>query len=134
MKKNDELKEAIGLLKKKQAIELRLLKEQVHTVHESIKPVNIIKNAFHQFTAAPDIKNNIIGSIIGLASGYLSKKIFVAGSHNPITRIMGTLLQIGITNVTAKNADTIKSIGEKVAKFVFKKSDKDKLKNSIANN
>jgi len=134
MKKNDELKEAIGLLKKKQAIELRLLKEQVHTVHESIKPMNIIKNAFHQVAAAPDIKNNIIGSIIGLASGYVSKKIFIGGSHNPITRIMGTLLQIGITNVTAKNADTIKSIGEKVAKFVFKKSDKDNLKNSIANN
>lgn len=134
MKKNDELKEAICLLKKKQAIELRLLKEQVHTVHESIKPMNIIKNAFHQVAAAPDIKNNIIGSIIGLASGYVSKKIFIGGSHNPITRIMGTLLQIGITNVTTKNADTIKSIGEKVAKFVFKKSDKDKLKNSIANN
>lgn len=133
-KEQDNLKEAISLLKKKQALELQLLKEQVHTVHESIKPMNIIKKAFTQVTAAPDIKNNIIGSIIGLASGYVSKKIFIAGSHNPITRILGTLLQIGITNVAAKNADTIKTIGEKVAQFVFKKSDKDKLKNSVANN
>lgn len=133
-KKQDELKEAIGLLKKKQAIELRLLKDQLNTVHESIKPANIIKNAFHQVTSAPDIKNNIIGGIIGLASGYVSKKIFIGGSHNPITKILGTLVQMGVGNVAAKNSDTIKSIGEKVIQFVFKKSDKDKLKNSIANN
>lgn len=133
-KKQDELKEAIGLLKKKQAIELRLLKDQLNTVHESIKPANIIKNAFHQVTSAPDIKNNIIGGIIGLASGYVSKKIFIGGSHNPITKILGTLVQMGVGNVAAKNSDTIKSIGEKVIQFVLKKSDKDKLKNSIANN
>lgn len=133
-KEQDNLKEAIGLLKKKQVIEIRLLKEQAHIVHESIKPTNIIKNALAQVVSAPDIKNNFIGNIIGLASGYVSKKIFIGGSHNPITWIIGTLLQIGITNVASKNADTIKSIGEKAVQFVFKKSDKDKLKNSIANN
>jgi hypothetical protein len=132
--KQDNLKEAISLLKKKQSVELRLLKNQIDKVHESIKPVNLIKNAFHQVASAPDIKNNILGNIIGLASGYVSKRIFIGGSHNPITHIVGKLLQIGITNVTSKNADTIKSIGEKVAQFVFKKSEKDKLKNSIADN
>lgn len=134
MKKRDDLKEAIFLLKKKQKIELKLLKEQVDTVKESLKPVNLIKSIIHQVTTAPDIKGNIIGSIIGLASGFVSKKAFVGGSHNPITKILGSLLQMGVTNVASKNSDTIKSIGEKVIQFVFKKSDKDKLKNSIANN
>ena len=134
MKEQDNLMEAVGLLKKKQAIELRLLKEQVHMVHESIKPINIIKNAFHQMTSAPEIKNDIIGSVIGLMSGYVSKKIFIGASHNPITKIIGTLLQIGITNVATNNADTIKSMGTKVAQFVLKKSDKDKLKYSLENN
>ena len=133
-KKRDELKEAIYLLKKKQAIELKLLKEQMHTVHESIKPANLIKSAFHQVVTSPDIKGNIIGSIIGLASGFVSKKAFVGGSHNPITKIIGSLLQMGVTNVASKNSDSIKSIGEKLFQLVFKKSDKDKLKNSIANN
>ncbi|WP_018341770.1 hypothetical protein [Cytophaga aurantiaca] len=117
----DNLTEAINLLKKKQSIELRLLKEQVHVVHESIKPINIIKNAYHQAVNTPDIKNNLIDNIIGMASGYISKKIFVGGSHNPLTHIVGNLLQMGVTNVTAKNSDTIRSISEKVMQFVLKK-------------
>ena len=46
--KQDDLKEAIFLLKKKQKIELRLLMEQIETVKESLKPVNLIKSLFHQ--------------------------------------------------------------------------------------
>lgn len=133
-KKQDNLKEAISLLKKKQTLELKLLKEQVNTIHESIKPVNLIKNAFHQITSAPDIKDNILGSVLGLATGFVSKKLFVGGSHNPITKVIGALLEMGVTNVTSKNSDTIKSIGEKVVQFVLKRTDKSKLKNSIAPN
>ncbi|HSY60522.1 MAG TPA: hypothetical protein VK796_01550 [Cytophaga sp.] len=132
--RQDDLKEAIYLLKKKQALELKLLKEQVHVVHESIKPANLIKNAFKQVTSAPDLKGNIIDNVIGLVSGFVSKKAFVGGSHNPLTKIAGALLEIGITNVATKNAGTIKSIGEKLAQIIFKKSDKDVLKNSITNN
>src|SRR4051812_32312367 len=98
-KEHDNLKEAISLLKKKQTIELKLLREQMHVLHEAFKPTNIIKNAFQQAASAPDIKNNIIGNIIGLASGYVSKKIFIGSSHNPITRVLGTLLQMGVSNV-----------------------------------
>jgi len=132
--KQDDLKRAINLLQKKQLIELRLLNEQMQIVHESLKPANLIKSVFHQVVSSPDIKDNIIGNIIGFVSGYISKKAFVAGSHNPITKIIGTLLQMGVSNVAAKNSDTIKLIGEKVMQFVLKKTDKEELKNSVANN
>lgn len=131
-KEQDNLKEAIGLLKRKQAVELTLLKEQIHEIHESIRPTNIIKNAFKQAVSAPDIKSNFIDNIIGLASGYVSKKAFVGGSHNTVTRILGTLLQIGVSNVTSKNSEAIRSLGEKVIQFIFKKTDKNKLNNSVA--
>lgn len=132
-KKHDNLTEAISLLKKKQAIELRLLKEQIHVVHESIKPANIIKNAFHQVISGPDIKNNIVDSIIGMASGFVSKKIFIGGSHNPLTHIIGTLLQMGVTNVTSKNSGIIRSIGEKALKFFSKKTNKGTLNSPSVN-
>lgn len=133
-KKQDELKEVIYLLKRKQAIELKLFKEQVQIVHESIKPINIIKNAFHQALSSPDIKGNMIDNGIGMLSGYISKKAFVAGSHNPVTKIIGSLLQLYVTNIASKNADSIKSISETLIQFVFKKSENDTFKNSIENN
>jgi hypothetical protein len=133
-KKQDDLKEAIFLLKKKQTVELKLLKEHMQTVKESLKPVNLIKGLFRQVTSAPEIKGDILGSIIGLATGYVSKKAFVGGSHNPITKIIGSLLQMGVSNVASNNSDSIKSIGEKLFQLVFKKSDKTALKNSISDN
>lgn len=133
-KKQDDLKEAIFLLKKKQTVELKLLKEHMQTVKESLKPVNLIKGLFRQVTSAPEIKGDILGSIIGLATGYVSKKAFVGGSHNPITKIIGSLLQMGVSNVASNNSDFIKSIGEKLFQLVFKKSDKTALKNSISDN
>lgn len=133
-KKQDDLKEAIFLLKKKQTVELKLLKEHMQTVKESLKPVNLIKGLFRQVTSAPEIKGDILGSIIGLATGCVSKKAFVGGSNNPITKIIGSLLQMGVSNVASNNSDSIKSIGEKLFQLVFKKSDKTALKNSISDN
>ncbi len=129
--KQDYLTETISLLEKKQKLEFQLLKEQMHDVYESIKPANIIKNTFHQITSSPNIKNDIVGSIIGLASGYVSKKLFVAGSHNPITNILGTLLQMGVTNVASKKSEVIKSFGEDILQFVINKFKKEESENPI---
>jgi hypothetical protein len=130
----ENLTEAIGLLKKKQAIELTLLKEQIHTIHESINPINMLKKTIRQVTTSSEIKGSILDAMIGLASGYVSKKIFVGTSHNPIKHIAGALLQMGITNISSKNADTIKSIGDKIIQFVFKKQNRDELKTSTPEN
>ncbi len=131
-KEQDNLKEAIALLKKRQALELKELKDQLRITHESLKPINLLKGAFHQATSSKDIKNDIIDNVIGLASGFVSKKLFVAGSHNLIRNILGFAVQAGVTNVTSKNADVIKSLGEKGLQFVLKTFKKDKLKAAVS--
>lgn len=134
MKEQDNLQEAIVLLRKRQAIELKELKEHLHIMHENLKPINILKNAIHQVTSAPDIKDNILDNVIGLATGYVSKKLFVGTSHNLIKQFLGVLVQTGVTNAASKNADGIKSIGEKIFHLVFKNGKKDKLKNAVTHN
>ncbi|TWI00398.1 hypothetical protein IQ05_01044 [Flavobacterium tiangeerense] len=109
MKKSTEsemLKEAIQLLKEKQAFELVQLKDQYHVTYESLQPVNLIKNAFGQLTKTSEFKGNILNSVIGIASGYLSKKVLLGSSHNPITKVLGTILQFAITNFVSKKAET----------------------------
>jgi F0F1-type ATP synthase assembly protein I len=64
-----------------------------------------------EITSSQDLIDNIPGTLIGLASGYLSKKIFTGGSGNIIRKLLGSILQFGITNVVAKNSDVIKSTG-----------------------
>lgn len=100
----DLLDQTILSLKLKQAEEFDSLKNQFHATYESIKPINLIKNAFSTLTDSPVIKNNILNNVIGLSTGYLSKKLILGSSHNPIKRVLGTLLQFVITNVVSKHS------------------------------
>ena len=106
----ETLKEAIEILKLKQAEDLLELKDQYYYTYESLKPVNIIKNAFGQMAQSTEFKGNILSSALGMATGYLTKKVLIGSSHNPVKRVLGTLLQFVITNVVTKRTEkTIES-------------------------
>ena len=102
------LKETILLMKMKQADELVQLKDQYHYTIESLKPLNLIKNAFGLIATSPEIKGNILSNIVGMTTGYLTKKVLLGSTHNPIKRILGTVLQFVITNVATKHSETSK--------------------------
>ena len=98
------LKETILLMKMKQADELVQLKDQYHYTLESLKPLNLIKKAFGLVATSPEIKGNILSNVIGITTGYLTKKVLLGGTHNPIKRILGTVLQFAITNIVTKQS------------------------------
>jgi len=108
---SDELKKAIQILEFEQQMREQQLREQVYLTVESLKPVNLIKSTLHEVATSPYFVDNILGGSVGLASGYLSRKLVIGGSHNIIRKLIGTILQFGVTNVVAQHSDTIKSIG-----------------------
>lgn len=117
MKKKNEseaLKEAIHLLKVKQAGELLLLKEQFQETYESLKPLNFIKNTFNEVTSSPEIKNGLINNAIGLATGYLSKKVLIGATHNPFKKILGAILEFSVASFVAKRANIQTSNEEEI--------------------
>jgi len=107
----DSLNELILLQEQQYDTDLRLLREQFHIAYESLKPINLIKNVVHEVTTSPEIKNDIVSNAIGLATGFISKKLLLDTSHNPIKKVLGTLLQFAIGNVVSKHSDGIKTIG-----------------------
>lgn len=128
----DELNKSILLLKLKQEEELVLLKEQFHVTYESLKPINIIKTTLNKVMETPELKSNIVNNVIGAATGYLSKIVLFGASKNPVTRLMGTLLQYAVTNITTKHGDTIKLAGERIVQKImkFKKEPKKEFHNN----
>ena len=109
LNETDTLNETIALLEYKQDRELMILKEQFQLTYESLKPLNLIKNAFSEMTNSPDIKGNILNNVIGLSTGYLSKRILLGSTHNPIKRILGSVLQFVVANVVTKKTDSFTS-------------------------
>ena len=115
------LKDAIQLLEVDQEIKGQLLKEQLHITYENLKPVSLIKHTLKEISSSPNLTDNISGTAMGLLSGFLSKKIFVGSSGNLIRKFIGSVLQIGITNIVAQHSDVIKSVGQALFQLFFNK-------------
>jgi hypothetical protein len=120
-----ELKEAISLLEIKRDKEEQLLKEQLKTTYENLKPINLIKNKFNELISAPDLKANVLKSVLSVAAGYLTNKVAVGSTHNPLKKLLGVLLQMGVTSLVASNADEIKKTATDLINTFFNEKNED---------
>ena len=120
-----ELRIAIQTLEFERDIQGQVLKEQFFVTFESLKPVNLIKNTLHEITSSPYLIDNMLGAIMGMVSGYVSKKIAVGTSHSLIRKILGSVVQFGITNVVAQHPDMLKTAGNYlIEKFIHRHASK----------
>ena len=113
-----DLRNAILQLETRQIQDVKILKEQFHLTYDSIKPINLIKNTFKQVGESQELKENVINTSVGLATGYVSKILFEILSGSPVKKLLGSVLMFGITNLVAKNPEAIKSFGNKVFKNI----------------
>jgi len=113
-----ELKNSIKLIDTERDIQERLLKEQFQVTYESLKPIYLLKSTIDEVTSFPFFIDKILGTTIGIATGYLSRKAFVGSSGNIVRKLIGSVLQFGVANLVAKHADTIKSFGNIIIQFL----------------
>ena len=118
-----ELKNAIQILEVEQNLKGKILKEQFYLVYENFKPVNLLTGTLKDIVKSPYLIDNILGTAMGLATGYLSKKIFIGASGNKIKKIIGSILQFGITNVITQNSDSIKTFGRSLFQHFLRKKE-----------
>jgi hypothetical protein len=121
---SDRLRNAIQLLEAEQAFKGQLLKEQLYITYESLMPVNILSNTLTDLASTPNLLDNILGTATGLATGYLSKKVFIGASVNLFRKIIGSLLQVGVTNAFAQHPEGIKSFGNLIIQYFLRKKEK----------
>ena len=125
----DTLNEMIIVQKMIYDNDLEQLKNQFDVAYESIKPINLVKNLFHEVIAAPEIKNNLLSNLIGFGTGFISKKLLLGATHNPIKKVLGTLFEFAVANVASKHSDGIKTIGGNLFKRFFNKNKTDQILN-----
>jgi hypothetical protein len=115
------LKSAIQLLEDEQDIKGQILKEQFYLTLKSFKPVNLLTDTLNDIVTSPYLADNIVGTVIGLITGSLSKRLLIGSSGNIFKKLIGSIMQIGVTNVVAKHSDTIKSIGKVIFQYILRK-------------
>lgn len=113
------LKQLILVKEAEQHLEGTLLKEHFHLTYERLKPINIIKNTIIEAISTPDLKNNVVNGAIGLAAGFVAKKVFTGKSDNPLTKLFGIILEMVVASKVTNNADEIKSIASIIMKKII---------------
>jgi len=116
------LKEAIQILEFEQIGNGQRLEVDFYVAFDSLRPANLIKSTIFNIASSPNLIDNVLGGAIGLATGYLSKKIVVGASASILKKLLGSILQFGVTTVVAQHPDSIKSIGQYIfQRFLHKK-------------
>lgn len=104
----DSLKESIRLLEIRQAHEKNILNEQFRITTESLRPINLIKSSMKEFTGSLDYKTSLLETVISLGSGYLTRKFIVSPKSNILMKMVGVVLQFGVTNLVSKNSEGVR--------------------------
>ncbi len=115
------LKELIRVKQAEHTIEGKMLKEHFKLTFDSLRPINIIKSTFKEMVSSPELKESLLNKAIGFVSGVIVKKVFLGSTHNPITKLLGTVVELAVANKVSKNADGIKSIGTLLLNKLFNK-------------
>jgi len=121
IKSSEELKNAIIILEEEQSVKLLFLKEQFYVTYDGLKPINLLKKTISEISSSPLLMENIVTTATGMVTGYLSKKIFVGTSGGAFRRLIGSILQFGVTNIVTHHPDTVKSVGKFIFEHLFKK-------------
>jgi hypothetical protein len=112
------LRAAIIALETKREEEGKVMKIQFHQAYESVKPINIIKSTFKEFSGMPDLSTSIISSSAGLTAGYLSQALFVGVKNDSLKKLFSTVFVFGISTLVAHNPKVVKSVGNGILTFI----------------
>jgi hypothetical protein len=111
----DSLNASIAALEQKKQEEFQSLKQHLRTTGESMKPGNIIKEALRDVSSSPQLKSLVIKTLLGLAVGYVAKRLIAKGQNKPKHQFLGNALQYGATFLAANQSALLKTAGTAVA-------------------
>ncbi len=115
-----QLKTAILNLEIQKEMKGQILKVRFHQTIEDLKPLNLLKRAIDNMATSPFLIENILGNAVGFVTGFVSKKIVTGTSANIFRKLLGSLVQIGVTNSVKQHPETIISIGQFIFRLLFK--------------
>lgn len=119
---SETLKEAIAQVEQQRREQLVSLTKQLHVLLESLRPGALLKSALHEVSTPSELNKNFVDTSIGLTAGYLSEKLLIGKTSNPLKMLLGTALKFAVTNVVTRNPGLIKSIGIGLFKRIMRRN------------
>ena len=93
--------ERITLLEQKQDEDLAELKNQLSETTESLKPINLLKEAGGKIASSGSFRKAMVIGVVGFGIGYLLKRMIAGKSASPVKKIMGFAAQLLVPKLVA---------------------------------
>lgn len=125
-----ELKAKIRELELKTTQQEKALKENARSTAQSFQPANLVRVGLmnvKKVAATRDIRSTALNTFVGLAAGYLTRKIVIGKKGNIFKRTLGVAVQAAITKMVFRKLPVLQ---EKTARLISDLSDKNR-KNQI---
>lgn len=100
-----DLTTAIKRLERRKILQEEQLRDDMHTILESLKPTNILRHTLNEVRESTPLRNNLFKVALGLGAGYFSRKMVIGKSAGIVKKALGTALQYSITQFVAKKSD-----------------------------
>jgi hypothetical protein len=115
----DGLHEAIIALESLRREQEQELTVQFRSFYGSLRPVNIIKNTVRELAGSSDVRQKILSAALGMASGFIARKLFFPLSTGSVKKIFGAALQLGIAGLVTRKGNAVKSGGLRLLRSVL---------------
>lgn len=105
------LKTRIAELELQREADKEEIKLEVSGFLESLKPANLIGRIFKSVKESPDLKNDLMHGAMGLATGFITNRLFLGSAKGPLKKILAWVVQSGMTSAAIKYPEEIKEKG-----------------------
>jgi hypothetical protein len=122
-----ELLDAIELLQTQRKEEEIDLKKEFSNLFEKLQPINIIQDTVNELVELKSLQTDVIDLGLGTATGFAIRKLIVGKAKNPITQILGRMIEQTVSQKIISNRVVIHNIGRNILSFFSSVSKKTNL-------
>jgi hypothetical protein len=116
----EELAGAIAELEGIAAAQKKEIQKTFEILSEHLKPANLLKSGVRSIISGTN-SSDLINILMGLGSGFLSRKLIIGKPHGFAGKTVAKALQWGMTGLVSKNAEVIKEKAAHVIDWIFKR-------------
>ncbi len=81
--------------------------QHVKVTFDSLRPINLIRSSLRDFSNAVEVRSGILETILPLLTNFISGRMILRTHRNSFRRIVATVIQVAMTNFTAKYSHSI---------------------------
>jgi hypothetical protein len=95
------------------------LRTHFYATYESMKPANIIRNTIKDLFSTPDLSNDVVNSVIGVATGLVAREVVVGKSKGLLNKFVGMAVEMVVASNVIGNGDEIRAMAKVLLKRVL---------------